>query len=114
MKGRGRWAILAALTAAIGAVGLAAVLGEGQASSTELKVSQDVLEATAEGGTASFVVYLDDQADVQQQPTRSKTRTRAAGTSTRRFGSTRPRRRARSGRSSTRRARSTSRTGRST
>ena len=66
MMGRGRWAILAALTAAVGAIGLAAVLGEGQASSTELKVSQDVLQATAEGGTASFVVYLDDQADVSK------------------------------------------------
>ena len=30
----------------------------------ELKVSQDVLQATAEGGTASFVIYLGDQADV--------------------------------------------------
>ena len=67
MKGRGRWAILAAVTAAIGAVGLAAVLGEGQASSTELKVSSDVLQATADGSsTASFVVYLDDQADVSK------------------------------------------------
>ena len=67
MEGRGRkWAILAAVTAAVGAVGLAAVLGEGHASSAELKVSQDVLQATTDGGTASFVVYLDDQADVSK------------------------------------------------
>ena len=65
MKGRGRKrAITAAVVAVIGAVGLAALLGEGQASSSEVKISSQVLLDTAGGQEASFVIYLGDQADV--------------------------------------------------
>ena len=40
MKGRGRrWAILAAVTAVVAAIGMAALLGEGTASSSEAKIS---------------------------------------------------------------------------
>ena len=82
MLGRGqKLAILAAATAVVAAIGLAAVLGNGQASSTEIKVSQDVLQATADGGSTSFVVYLDDQADVSKAYEIAD-RTSAAGTST--------------------------------
>ena len=65
MKGRGRrWAILAAATAVLAAIGMAALLGEGTASSSETKISDQVLLDTAGGQEASFVIYLGDQADV--------------------------------------------------
>ena len=63
MKGRGRrWAILAAATAVIAAIGMAMLLGEGTASSA--KISGQVLLDTAGGEDASFVIYLGNQADV--------------------------------------------------
>ena len=68
MKGRGRrWAILAAVTAVVAAIGMAALLGEGTASSSETKISGQVLLDTTGGQEASFVIYLGDQAAVQEK-----------------------------------------------
>ena len=67
MKGRGRrWAILAAATAVLSPRDRhgPALLGEGPASSSEVKISDQVLLDTAGGQEASFVIYLGDQADV--------------------------------------------------
>jgi serine protease AprX len=65
MKGRGRrWAILAAVTAVVAAIGMAALLGKGTASSSQTKISDQVLLDTTGGQQASFVIYLGDQADV--------------------------------------------------
>ena len=68
MKGRPRkWprvALLVVAVVALALAGLFALLGEGQASGTETKVSSQVLADTADGGEAAFVVYLGDQADV--------------------------------------------------
>jgi serine protease AprX len=62
----GRAIKLGAAALALSAIGAAVLAGNPQANNNDLKISEDVLEATADGGTASFVVYLDDQADVSK------------------------------------------------
>jgi subtilisin family serine protease len=67
MRGRRKtkWALrIGATVLVLAAAGGGLLTASPKANSNELKVSHEVLQATANGGTTSFVVYLDDQADV--------------------------------------------------
>ena len=64
-RGKLSWAVkLVVVAVALAAVGGAVFAGSPEANNEDLKISEDVLQATADGGTTSFVVYLGNQADV--------------------------------------------------
>lgn len=57
-------AIVVAVGLTLAALGAAAKAPEGHASSSEIKISDAVLEATADGQETTFIIYMADQADV--------------------------------------------------
>ena len=70
---RSNWTLKFAATIAIAVAVFATLLGqETPAATSNVKVSDQVLNATAGGQEASFVVYLDEQADLSAAQRRSQ------------------------------------------
>jgi serine protease AprX len=64
-KVKSRWALrVGVLALVLGAVAGGLLAAAPRANNDEVKVSQEVLQATANGASTSFVVYLEDQADL--------------------------------------------------